>query len=111
MKRSPFAKFKDAALEKGVMMFAKPHIERYGEILDFSIDTTARTITAEVILHGDATPLEVEQAHYRLEGDADKPVLVLHDVKVSKPWVQHLLEDHFQEIRVPVPDFVRRILK
>src|SRR5258705_2639110 len=40
--RSLLSRAKDAAFEKAVLMFLRPKVERYGEILELSLDSSAK---------------------------------------------------------------------
>ena len=101
------ARAKDAVLEKAVLRLLGPKVERYGEIRKFALNTSARQISGEISLRGDALPLIISEAHYRIEQSKGQTLLVLHGVKVSREWVQNLLDDHFREISVEIPDFVQ----
>lgn len=104
------SRIKDAALEKGLLVLLRPQVERYGDLRDISLDTSKRKLTAEVHLRGDAEPLTVHQAHYRLEQDGDRVVLVVSDIKVSREWLQNLVNDHFKEVRLKVPENLRPVI-
>lgn len=110
MPRSLLSRAKDAALQKAVRAFLRPKLERYGELKDLDLDTSAKRITAELLLHGDATPLKVTEALYRLEQDCGQWSVVVYGIKTSKPWVQHLLEDYFPELKFKVPELVKVLL-
>ena len=107
MKRSTLQQIKDAALEQGLLLFLRPRFERYGEILDLSLDTVNKVITAEVRLVGEDQPLRVDQAHYRIVQSGEETRVVFYDIKVSREWAQRLLEDHFREIALKVPAVLR----
>jgi hypothetical protein len=110
MKRSLIGKLKDAALEKTLLSFARPKFERYGEIRQLSINTTAKLVSGEVLLLGDTSPVVVSQARYRIDGTGDDARLTLYDVKVSRQWAQNLMDDHFPEIGFKIPPFVSSII-
>jgi len=110
MSRSLLSRAKDAALQKAVRAFLKPKLERYGELKEFDLDTTANRATAELLLHGESTPLVVTEALYRLEEDSGQWYVVIYGIKTSKPWVQHLVEDHFPELRFKVPELVKALI-
>ena len=110
MSRSTISRIKDAALQKAILMMLRPRLERYGEIRNFSLDTSARRLSAELILLGDSSPLIISEAQYRVEKKADETILIFHSMKVSKEWVQNLLDDHFPELPVKIPDFVRPLI-
>lgn len=102
---------KDAALEKALVMLLGPKIERYGEVRQFTLDTTGKTLSAEIVLRGESTPLVISEAQYRIEERRDGSFLVVYAVKVSKEWVQNLLTDHFPEIALKIPDFLKALIK
>jgi hypothetical protein len=103
-------RLKDTALQKGLVFFLRPKLKRYGELRHITLDTSNKTITAEIDLLGDPTPLTVSQACYQLEKNGAHLLLIIRDIKVSKPWIQHLIEDHFPEMRLRVPDSLRGLL-
>jgi hypothetical protein len=98
---------KDAVLEKMVLRVLRPKAERYGEIRKFALNTSTRQIRAEISLRGDALPLIISEAQYRIEQRQGQTRLILHSVKVSREWLQNLLDDHFREIPIKIPDYVR----
>jgi hypothetical protein len=104
------SRLKDTALQKGLIFFLRPKLKRYGELRHISIDTSKKVLTLEIDLLGEAAPLTVSQAHYRLEKEGARMFLIIHDVRISKPWIQHLVEDHFPEARLKVPESLRGLL-
>jgi hypothetical protein len=105
------SRLKDTALEKGLLFFLRPKLKRYGELRQLTIDTSKKVLTLEIDLIGEPAPLTVSQARYELERDGTRLFLVIHDVKISKPWIQHLVEDHFPEARLKVPESLHGLLK
>jgi len=110
VKRSPLQQLKDAALEQALLLFLRPRFERYGEITTLTLDTSQKVLTAEVRLRGESSPLEVHEAHYRAEQRDGETRVIIYDVKVSREWAQHLLEDHFREISIKIPPLLRALV-
>lgn len=104
-------KVKDAALEKALLMLLGPVVKRYGRIKRLALDTGARAIAAEISLHGDAAPLDLTSASYRVEDRADGCYVILSDFRFSKEWVQHLADDHFREITLKAPAAIRPFIR
>jgi len=102
---------KDTALEKGLLFFLRPKIKRYGELRQLSLNTSRKLLTAEIDLLGDATSLTISQAYYRLEKEGERLLLIIHDVKCSKKWMQNLIEDHLDEVRLKLPESMHGLLK
>jgi hypothetical protein len=110
MPRSLLGKAKDAAVAKAVLLLVRPKVERYGEILKFELDSKAKVMNGEIRLRGEDACLVVSEAKYRLEQRGEETVLIVHSIKVSKEWVQHVLEDFLPEIRLKIPQMVSRLI-
>ena len=67
-------------------------------------------LSAEIQLKGEPTVLKVSRASYRIEGQGDETTLVLYDVKVSRDWLQNVLDDHMPEIKIRIPAALRLLL-
>jgi hypothetical protein len=104
------SRLKDAALEKALLTFLRPKVERYGEIRNLTLDTSGKIVTAEIQLRAEAAPIVVTRARYRIEQRGADAFLIIYDVKISKEWAQNLLDDHFREIPIKVPELVRNLL-
>src|SRR6267142_2372177 len=78
------ARLKDAALEKTLLAFLRPKLQRYGDVYSLTLDTSAKIVTAEIRLHGDPESITVSQARYRVEQKGPDTFLIIHDVKISK---------------------------
>ena len=91
-------------------MWLRPKFERYGEILLFELNTKTRMVNAEVKLLDESESLVIEQARYRIEPRGGDTMLVIHDIKLSRTWAQHLIDDYVPEISLKVPDFVRPLI-
>ena len=110
MPRSLLGKAKDAAIAKAVLLLVRPKVERYGEILKFELNSKAKVMNGEVRLRGEDGFLVVSEAQYRVEHAGEDTVLIVHNIKVSKEWVQHLLEDFVPEIRLKIPKMVSQLI-
>ena len=88
-------------------MALRPKVERYGELRDFSLNMKEQQFTAEILLRGEREPFVISHARYRIEKKGGDSYLVVHEMKVSKKWVQNILNDHFQELRLTLPEFLR----
>ena len=111
MMRHALSRLKDAALEKTILVLLRSRIERYGELRSLRLDTTEKRLSAEIRLLGDPIPIEISDARYRVEpGEGEQCVLTFYEIRTSKAWLQHLIEDRIPEVRVPVPAYVRTVL-
>ena len=108
---SGLSRLKDAAIEKALLMFLRPRLERYGELQHLSLDTRQKLLTAEINLRGESLPVTISQARYRVEQNGEHSILIVYDVKVSREWAQNLIEDHLEEVKLKIPDSLRPIFK
>lgn len=97
-------------MEQAILRVAKSKFERYGELLKFTLDSSACSFSAEVLLHGESTPVSVPEGRYRLEEQNGQQFVVLYGIRISREWAQRLLDDHMPEIRLKAPDFVKSLL-
>jgi hypothetical protein len=111
MFNSALSRAKDAALERAILVLLGPKLTRYGEIQQLTLDTSARRLSAVLLLHGDPSALIISEARYDIQRQGDEALLVFHSVKASRPWVQNLLEDHLHRFPLKLPEFVRRLLE
>jgi hypothetical protein len=105
------SRLKDAALEKALLAWLRPKVQRYGEIRCLSLNTAEKLLSAEIQLHGEEAPLLVSEARYRLEPGAQETRLIVYGVKLSREWAQNLLDDHAREIPLKIPEFVRTFIE
>jgi hypothetical protein len=109
--RASISRVKDAALERALLVWLRSKLQGYGEIKRLNLDTSDKVLRAEIHLRGEDAPLVISEAHYRLEQGPNGTLIILHGVKLSKEWAQNILEDHFREIRLKIPDFLRPLLE
>lgn len=110
MKRTLISRTKDAALRKALLHFLRPRFERYGQILELEVNTTAKVLSSELMLKGEPSPFSISEARYRIEKRGDETWIVFYGLKVSREWAQNFLEDQFPEIPVKVPKVVEVLL-
>jgi hypothetical protein len=110
MKRTLISRTKDSALRKALLHFLRPRFERYGEIQELDVNTTEKVLTAEVTLKGEPFPFVISEARYRIEKKGDESWIAFYGMKVSKEWVQNLLDDQFAEIPVKLPKVLEMLL-
>jgi hypothetical protein len=110
MKRTLISRTKDAALRKALLHFLRPRFERYGQILELEVNTTAKALSAELLLKGEPLSFSISEARYRTEKRGEESWIVFYGLKVSKEWAQNFLEDQFPQIPVKVPKVLEVLL-
>lgn len=98
-----FSGLKDTLTSTAAKSFLASRLDRYGKLTDLRIRSREKTISAEVLLEGDAVPVMVEIGRYRVTGKGGDYSLVVESVSASRPWLQNLLEDLLVAKPMPVP--------
>jgi hypothetical protein len=108
---SVLARAKDAAMQKAVLLFLRPKLSRYGEVEELTLETSSKRLSGVIRLQGEPAPLIISEAYYDIRRQGDDVFLVFHGVKVSREWVQNLLEDHLDKLPLKIPDFLCRLIE
>jgi hypothetical protein len=95
---------KDEAISFAATLVLKKKIERYGTMMDFKIDSSAKKVYLKVNLKGEASPLEVIIERYSLVKKEDGNYIVIDGVSISKEWMNLLAADLIKKKEVKLPD-------
>lgn len=58
----------------------------FGQMTQFSIDSTAKTFHVQLDLKGEAVPIEID-GKYRIENAAGKTFLIIESASTSREWM------------------------
>jgi hypothetical protein len=98
-----FSGIKDSAVSFAAEKIIKQKIKRYGDMLDFKIDSMNKKIDLKIILAGESEPLFVTINEYEfLETDNDS-FIVVRKIVTSKEWMNLLIEDFLKEKKIQIP--------
>lgn len=80
-------------------------LERFGNMLEFKIDTAERTIHLSVLLKGEQLPIEFSVRDYEIIEENGNPYLKLDSCKVetSREWLTKLIREKILPERIPLP--------
>ena len=103
---------KDFALEVAVKLWFNQTQKRYGHMTTIQIDSTAKTIHAELKLKGEPAPLQIDVARYQLSTEAGETFIELGEIKTSREWINQLISDYLppEKKRFKVPGAVKVVL-
>lgn len=96
---------KDRAIAELARLLANRFaLPRYGEMRDFTIDSTLKEVRAILLLRGEDRPIEI-RARYRLEEIEGKRWIVAERVRTSREWMTRLVADRAEThpLRVELP--------
>jgi hypothetical protein len=94
-----------------IRTIAKIKIKRYGEMLDFQIDSENHKILIKVSLKGEPEPLIITVNKYEIVKELDQEYLEIKSVTTSKEWMNLLIEDFLKDQRFPLPEKGSGVIK
>lgn len=98
-------KVKDDVVQALVRKALAAELGPYGELTEFSLDTEGRVIRFGLLLRGEAGPVLGEVLGFEVErGEPGRGgALMLHEVRLSRPWMETFLARHPSLRRIPLP--------
>lgn len=99
-----FSGAKDKSISKLLLSSAKQYLREYGEVLDLTLDSAARSIAVEVLPLGENEPIRATVFGYGLSTDGSgRGYLTFEDVTFSRQWLTLLAVRLLPEKRLPLP--------
>ena len=113
-----FGSFLDKAKGQALSMAGRKilgsYLEKYGEMLDFSVQPDTKTITLEVLLKGEQSPIKIVLDGYELlepTAPNGKPALRVTRATASREWMQVLLGQYLEGKPIELPPQAAPLLK
>ncbi len=102
---------KDWLVEKaGMAMLNQAVLKPYGTLTKLKLDTTARTIEAELELKGETHPVRIEVREYELRREGERAFFVIKNLDTSREWLTKLARDFAVDKPFELPDSVKKFL-
>jgi len=102
---------KDKALSKGAKIALNKYVSPYGNISNLSLNTKFKTMQLEILLDGDAKPIDVHIENYELIGNGSKHYLKISGIKTSKQWIDRLAHEYLESKEFHIPSEYATMLK
>jgi hypothetical protein len=102
---------KDWLVEKaGMALLNQAVLKPYGTLTQLKLDTTARTIEAELELKGETQPVNLHVHEYELLEQDGRATVVLKDIHTSREWLTTLMNNFVVDREFTLPDSVKKFL-
>lgn len=101
-----FSGLKDSLTSTAAKSLLASRLDRYAKLTDLRISSREKTISAELVLEGEAVPVAIQIGRYRVIGKSGDHALVVESISASRPWLQNLLQDLLVEKPLQVPSIV-----
>lgn len=108
-----FNKTKDHLLDVAGKAAARKWFIPYGDMLDLSINTQDKTLSATLLLNGETQPIQLELKHYQLDQEDGKTFLVIDpaDVATSREWLNQVVTNALKPMRLEIPSQYAWVVK
>ena len=108
--------FLDRAKGQAVSLAGKQilavYLERYGAMLNFSVDSEKKILQLEMLLKGESEPIQLTLSDYEIVQPAgEAPVLRVGQVAASREWVEVALREFVRDKSFALPAKVAPLLK
>ena len=74
---------------------------------NLQIDSKNKTITGELDLKGESTPLKINCLHYQLVEEGGETFFEITKVDTSREWINVLCDEHLKHRRFKLPPLAR----
>jgi hypothetical protein len=102
---------KDWLVEKaGMAVLNQAVLKPYGSITKLKLDTTARTIEAELELKGETERLRLHVQEYELRQEGDRAFVIIKSIETSREWLTTAARDFAVDKPFELPDSVKKFL-
>ena len=104
-------KTKGQAVSMAGGQFLNAYLKKYGTMLNFSVQPETKTITAEILLKGESSPIKLTLSGYEIGGDAAKPTLRVAKTAASREWLEVVLREYLEGKAIDLPPKAAPLLK
>ena len=102
---------KGQAVSMAGKQFLNAYLEKYGTMLNFSVQPETKTITAEILLKGESSPLKFTLGGYEIGGEPGKPTLRIANATASREWLEVVLKEFLVGKPIDLPPKAAPLLK
>ncbi len=104
-------KTKGAAVSVAGKQLLSSYLQKYGKMLNFSVQPDTKKIYAEILLKGEDVPIKITLDGYEIDGPAGKPTLRVAKVSASREWLEVVLKEFVEGKPIDLPPKAAPLLK
>jgi hypothetical protein len=101
---------KESALEAALKRLVNAKLETFGSVTSLRIDSTQRTISAQLSLKGETELIEIKIGAYQVIQENGATYISFQNLHASREWIGSVLNEYVAGRRLKVPDAVRLVL-
>ena len=80
-------------------------------MLNLNLDSKNKSITLNVLLAGEESPLEIDIGRYDIVSQGDKYYLEINDVSTSRLWLNVLADETLNGEKIEIPSKIAKLLR
>ncbi len=105
-----FSNLKDDFTSASAKLFIRKQIENYGELLDFEVDSSKKSIFVSVMLAGEDKPVELHiKKYFLVENNPMK--IKLNNIESNREWITRAAKEYIENRKFPLPEKYIPIIK
>ena len=104
-------KTKGQAISLAGRQILNSYLEKYGTMLNFSVQPETKTITGEILLKGEQSSIKLLLSGYEISGTAEKPTLRIAKAEASREWLSVVLREFVEGKPIDLPPKAAPLLK
>ena len=101
---------REGVIESAVIGWVNRKIQTFGRVTSLKIDPREKVIAFTAELKGEAQPLEVSMAKYRLIEEDSELFIEITDLKSSRAWIDLAFQEFGKDRRFKLPPSARNAL-
>jgi hypothetical protein len=96
---------KDSAISSAMKILAEKYVSGFAHINTIEIDSSNRSLVAEVLLKGETEPIILTVVGYEIITKGEKRLFIPHTVSASRLWIDSLAKEYLQgrAFEIPTP--------
>jgi hypothetical protein len=95
---------KDSSASLVIKRFVQKTISRYGDMINFNIDSRNKTVQLEVLLKGEQQPITLTVEEYELRNEDGAVYFVIKKATASREWVGVAVQHFWVGKKFRIPD-------
>ncbi len=106
-----FDRLKGQAVSMAARQILQSYLQKYGSMLNLSVQPETKSIDAEILLKGESSPIKLTLSGYEISGTADKPTLSIAKVAASREWLEVVLREFVEGKAFDLPPKAAPLMK
>lgn len=105
-----FSRERDRVFSASLKNLAQKYVGKFATIEDLAIDSSLRSMKAEILLLGEKEPFTFRIDKYEIVRKEGVCTLVMHKVSASREWVESLARNYLEGRALRIPSPIARVL-